>query len=262
MQKDRPSKSAFRTPRVAILLAAGLGKRQQPLTNQTPKPLLCAENRPLIDYAIDAVVYSGIKTVYVVTNYLEGQIIDHLTKNRKDRFELVCCHQNTTKGTANAVHAVQRHAQSIAGISNYVVISATDYVFSEGYIKALIDFHTAGSHDISVSLRGIDKKKAADSSRAELGADGRLKRINEKPANVEDDNNIVAATLLYIAPVEIFNFVSSANESIRGEYELADVINNMINSGYRASGLKQPSIIEPNFQPQGNRGDACDLNRN
>jgi dTDP-glucose pyrophosphorylase len=52
--------------------------------------------------------------------------------------------------------------------------------------------------------------------------------------------------------VEVFNFVTSVSASIRGEYELADVINHMINNGYRALGLKQSSIIEPIFEQQGN----------
>jgi dTDP-glucose pyrophosphorylase len=51
--------------------------------------------------------------------------------------------------------------------------------------------------------------------------------------------------------VEVFNFVTSVSASIRGEYELADVINHMINNGYRALGLKQSSIIEPIFEQQG-----------
>jgi UTP-glucose-1-phosphate uridylyltransferase len=158
MYTDSPRKREFRTPKVAILLAAGLGKRQRPLTHLMPKPLLCFENRPLIDYAMNALAYCKIKTIYVVTNYLESQIIQYLEKYKKKRLNLVFCHQETIDGTANAVNVVKKHVKSIESITDYVVISAADYVFSEGYIKALIDFHALRSNDISVSLRAIDKK--------------------------------------------------------------------------------------------------------
>ncbi len=245
--KIDPAMRTFRTPKVGVLLAAGLGKRLRPLTHQTPKPLLHAENRPLIEYAIDALTYSNIKTIYVVTNYLESQIVEYLERY-KNIIDIVFCHQEAPDGTAGAVHCVKKHLESIEKITNYLVISATDYVFPERYIKALIDFHAEGSSDISVSLRDIDKKMANASSRVVLDTHGNIERIDEKPAIVGDDE-VVAATLLYIVPVKIFSFVSSINVSIRGEYELADVINKMIKNGYSASGLKQPSTIDPILPP-------------
>ncbi len=241
--KIDPAIRTLRTPKVGVLLAAGLGKRLRPLTHRTPKPLLHAGSRPLIEYAINALTYSNIKTIYVVTNYLESQIVEYLEKY-KNIIDIVFCRQDAPDGTAGAVHSVKKHLESIEKITNYLVISATDYVFPEGYIKALMDFHSKGSNDISVSLRDIDKKMAYTSSSVVLDTLGNIERIDEKPAIVGDDK-VVAATLLYIVPVKIFNFVSSINVSIRGEYELADVINKMIENGYCASGLKQPSIIDP-----------------
>lgn len=250
MHEDKSSKKALRTPKVAIVLAAGLGKRLRPLTDRTPKPLLCVENRPLIDYAIKALVFSNIKTIYVVTHYLEHQIVDYLEKYKKS-LDIVFCRQKSIIGTANAVYAATRHVKSVEKITDYLVVSAADYVFPEGYIKALVDFHSAGSHDISVSLRDINNKRVKNSSSVEIDAHGNLRRINEKPTDIEDDH-VLAATLLYVVPMEIFDFVTSVKASTRGEYELPDVINNMINCGYRALGLQQSSMIEPVFKPQPN----------
>ena len=245
--KTDPQRKRSRSPKAAILLAAGLGKRLRPLTDRTPKPLLRVANRPLVDYAMKGLAYSGIGTIYVVTNYLEHQIVDYLEKY-KNSLDIIFCRQKSIDGTARAVHAVKTHIKRIKKITDYLVVSAADYVFPEGYIKALVDFHSAGSHDISVSIRDILSRRATDSSSAVIDAHGNLVRINEKPTDIEEDH-VVAATLLYIAPVEIFDFLASAKVSIRGEYELPDVINDMINSGYRASGLKQTSKIEPVFQP-------------
>ena len=130
------------------------------MTHHTPKPLLYARNRPLIDYAIHALVYSGIKTIYVVTHYLECQIVGYLEKYRKNNLDIVFCHQNAASGTAGAVRAAKKYFNSIARMTDELVISATDYVYPEGYIKELMDFHAERSNDISISLRNIDPKMA------------------------------------------------------------------------------------------------------
>lgn len=242
--KTSDSNREHRTPKVAILLAAGLGKRQRPLTRHTPKPLLDAGDQPLIDYTIDALVYGGIKTIYVVTHHLEGQIVGYLEKYKENSLNIVFCRQQTVDGTARAVCAVKKHKKSIERVTDYLVISATDYVYPKGYIKELMDFHTERSNDISISLRTIDRRMAATSSSVVIDTDGHLVRIEEKPANPGDDR-VVAATLLYIVPMKIFDFATSVDVSIRGEYELPDAINDMISHGYSASGLKQSSMIEP-----------------
>jgi dTDP-glucose pyrophosphorylase len=248
MHEDQSSKKAIRTPKVAILLAAGMGIRQRPLTHHTPKPLLYARNRPLIDYTINALVYSGIKTIYVVTHYLECQIVGYLEKYRKNNLDIIFCHQEAVNGTAGAVSAAKKHLKRIERTTDYLVISATDYVYPKGYIKELMDFHSERSNDISISLRNIDPEMAEQSSSVVIDTDGHLVCIKEKPTNHGDDR-IVAATLLYIVPVKIFDFLTSVNVSVRGEYELPDAINNMIKDGYRALGLKQSSMIEPEYTP-------------
>ncbi len=63
-----------------MILAAGLGTRMRPLTNDTPKPLIKVNGKALIDYKLDAAKQAGIKTVVVNVHYLAEQIEDHLSK--------------------------------------------------------------------------------------------------------------------------------------------------------------------------------------
>lgn len=60
--------------RTAMILAAGFGKRMQPLTDVTPKPLIEVNGRALIDRALDSIRAGGVGTVVVNMHYLADQI--------------------------------------------------------------------------------------------------------------------------------------------------------------------------------------------
>ncbi|WP_406803122.1 N-acetylmuramate alpha-1-phosphate uridylyltransferase MurU [Alkalimarinus alittae] len=61
-----------------MILAAGLGTRMRPLTDHTPKPLLKAAGKPLIQYHLDRLAASGIKDVVINTSWLGHQISDYI----------------------------------------------------------------------------------------------------------------------------------------------------------------------------------------
>lgn len=58
----------------AMILAAGLGKRMQPLTNHTPKPLLKIGERYLIEFHLEKLAQAGIKELVINTHWLAEQI--------------------------------------------------------------------------------------------------------------------------------------------------------------------------------------------
>lgn len=68
---------------VAMILAAGLGKRMRPLTATRPKPLVRVAGRPLIDHCLDKLKEAGVARAVVNVHYLPGQIAAHLS-NRTD----------------------------------------------------------------------------------------------------------------------------------------------------------------------------------
>ena len=65
-------------PRTAMYLAAGLGERMRPLTNDRPKPLVPLAMRPQIDYALERLRDAGVRRVVINLHYLGGLIRDHL----------------------------------------------------------------------------------------------------------------------------------------------------------------------------------------
>lgn len=72
---DRPTR--------AMVLAAGLGVRMRPLTNDRPKPMVPLAGRPLIDHVLDRLAAAGIATAVVNLHYKPGVLRAHLAKRKR-----------------------------------------------------------------------------------------------------------------------------------------------------------------------------------
>lgn len=215
-----------RYPGLAVLLAAGQGKRLLPFTERTPKAMLQSGGRPLIDYAFNALKRTRIEKVVLVTRHLEDQIIRYSTERFSHVFDLRFCHQPVLDGSAGALTCaadlVER--ENVA----YFLISATDYQVPSHYFQSFIRFHINGGHDVSVAMRGVSARQVKESNLTILDRDNGIVCISEKPSGALGHQNYAAAYLLYIMPIQCFGYMHRLQLSGRGEYELPDVINEMI----------------------------------
>jgi glucose-1-phosphate thymidylyltransferase len=97
--------------------------------------------------------------------------------------------------------------------------------------------------DITMSLKECSVDELMKRSSVELGSDWRVTRIIEKPARAEILSSY-AASVLYVFPHAIWNYVPRIKPSVRGEIELPDAVQMMIEDGYKAYGLLQPAPKE------------------
>jgi len=78
-----------------MILAAGLGKRMQPITLKTPKPLIQIGNKNLLDRAIELLVNHGVNEIAINVHHLADQIKDFINK-KNYRVKITISHEQDT----------------------------------------------------------------------------------------------------------------------------------------------------------------------
>jgi NDP-sugar pyrophosphorylase family protein len=229
-----------KSPTSAILLAAGRGKRQRPYTDLTPKPLLEVDGRPMLDYVLHAVARSGITRVCLVTHHLEEQIFAYVGDGSQWNLSVIFAHQESLLGSGDAVLSALRSQPEWIDRSAPVLVSATDYVFAE---TALSDLVAAHDTDITVSLKECPPEEMSARSSVEIDSEGRVTRVVEKPAQGQAPSRFVAS-LVYILPPALWDVLPQVPPSSRGEVELPSAVNLLIEKGFVAKGLLQPTPRE------------------
>ena len=89
-------------PTKAMVLAAGLGVRMRPLTDNKPKPLIEVAGQPLLDHVLDKLDGAGVTEAVVNVHYLPDQIIEH-TKGRTGPRVIISDERSQVLGTGGAV---------------------------------------------------------------------------------------------------------------------------------------------------------------
>ena len=129
------------TPRVAMVLAAGLGLRLRPITEQIPKPLVQVAGRTLLDHNLDRLAAGGITRAVVNTHYLSDQIESHL-KNRRDLEIILSPEIEERLDTGGGIY----HAIDHLGPAPFYSTN-TDVIWLDGPTPALRRLATAWDDD-------------------------------------------------------------------------------------------------------------------
>jgi NDP-sugar pyrophosphorylase family protein len=234
----------------AILLAAGRGKRQRPYTDDTPKPLLTVQGRATLDYVLTAAARAGIERVCIVTNHLEEKVFAYVGDGRKWGLHVTFAHQDELHGTGDALMSVPK-----AWIHDEpVLVVATDYILQENALLELVKAHEAYGADITMSLKECPPEDLIARSSVGVDSEWRVKRIIEKPRR-EQIMSLYAASILFILPPQVWEYLAKVQPSPRGEVEMQSAVQMMIEVGYKAFGLLQPAPQEwtPEYMEKGER---------
>ncbi|HIF54008.1 MAG: N-acetylmuramate alpha-1-phosphate uridylyltransferase MurU [Methylococcales bacterium] len=115
----------------AMILAAGRGERMRPLTDHTPKPLLLAAGKPVIQYTIEQLVSAGFNDIVINTAHL-GQQIKHFLGNGKQFNASICYSEEREMALETAGGII--NALPLLGKKPFLVVNgdiANDYPFHQ-----------------------------------------------------------------------------------------------------------------------------------
>jgi glucose-1-phosphate thymidylyltransferase len=207
-----------------VILAGGSGTRLHPLTRITNKHLLPIYDRPMVTYAIEALVGCEVTELMVVTGGTHaGEFLRLLGNGHEwgiDR--LSYAYQERAGGIAEALGLAERFAGG-----EPIVVMLADNVF-ERSIKHAVDNFAAQSKGARILLaREEDPEHLQHLGVPELDGE-RVVKIHEKP---EEPPSEFAVTGIYFYDSSVFEIIHGLEPSGRGELEITDVNNWFIDRG-------------------------------
>lgn len=229
----------------AVILAAGMGTRLRPFIGDNQKTMVRYSEKPLLQRTVETLREKGFSEIVIVVNYLREQIMDFFGDGSAFgvRIEYVV-QENPKGGTADAVRCVRDKVDG----DRFLLIYG-DNVFDpkilDVLLKKLGHFNgiLCGKQVQNPSKYGI------------MQVDGlHVKKIIEKP-EVPPSN--LALTGIFVLPTQIFSAIDRTKLSTRGEYELTESIQILIDEGFEFGFLITDSFwMDPRDQEEINTADA------
>ncbi|AUW93460.1 MAG: glucose-1-phosphate thymidylyltransferase [Sulfobacillus thermotolerans] len=199
-----------------LLLAGGTGSRLRPLTYTGAKQLIPVANRPILFYAVDAMVQAGIEDIGVITGETGEEIRAKLGTGEAFGCHFTYIPQAAPLGLAHAV----KTARSYLGQDPFLMFLG-DNLLRSG-LKDLVDRFKTGQYAASILLTEVEDPRQFGVAVVDQG---RVVQLVEKPAEPPSHWALVGA---YCFSPDIHEIVEMLKPSKRGEYEITDAIQTLI----------------------------------
>ncbi len=190
-----------------------------PLTRITNKHLLPIYDRPMVTYAIEALVTAGIDEIMMVTGGTHaGEFLRLLGSGNEWGIQrLSYAYQERAGGIAEALSLAERFVDG-----DRVVVMLADNIVGRSIRMAVDNFRNQPQGARILLSKVDDPAHLSHLGVPELGPDGRVLRIVEKPDTPASD---FAVTGIYFYDQSVFEIITTLVPSGRGELEITDVNN-------------------------------------
>lgn len=211
----------------AIVLAAGEGSRLRPFTLDKPKPMIRAANKPIAQYAIEALVANGIKDVTIVAGYHRERIQSYFGNGSKFGARISYAFQDVTGSTARALATAPKPDEPF-------LVLPGDNVVDASLVKAVL---SAPGHGPAMAVHRSERPQRY----GVVTLDGeRVESIVEKP---RDPHSEWVNTGVYRLTPELHaRAVALASQSLEHPSGLPDVLQAAIAEGARVEAVKTDAL--------------------
>ena len=229
----------------ALILAGGKGTRLRPITHTSAKQLVPVANKPILFYAIEAIRDAGIADIGIIVGDTHEEIRAAVGGGEKFGVKVTYIKQEAPLGLAHAVMV----AEEFMGGESFVMYLG-DNLIKDG-IRPLVEEYSASGANSQILLAHVPN--AREFGVAELEG-GRVVRLIEKPANPPSDLALVG---VYMFDKNVFKAAHAIKPSARGDLEITDAIQYLIDKGYRV----ESHIVSGWWKDTGKLEDMLEANR-
>lgn len=206
-----------------VILAGGTGSRLRPITHTGPKQLVPIANKPVLEYAVDDLVEAGIDEIGIILgNKGRDEIQEHFGDGSDWGVDITYIVQGEPLGLAHAVGC----AKDFVGEDSFVVYLG-DNLIREG-ITELVEEFLSEAYAAGIGLQEVDEPSRYGI--VDVNDEGDVIQLVEKPDN--PPNNLALIGIFVVTPA-IFDQIESLEKSWRGEYEITEAIQGLLNDGQR-----------------------------
>ena len=225
----------------AVILAAGKGTRMGDLTEETPKPMLPVEDRPILEHILTGLRESGIQEFCLITGWKAEVIESHFGDGSAFGVQINYVRQEVQDGTGKAPELAKVFVGEAPFLLTYgdILVKPDTYRqmlarWDGGELSGLVT--VTGSEDVTKGgLFFFDNKfflqhlveKPSAAQLEELRTAGWLK--SEEPAWYNAG--------IYCFTPSLFQYTAQLAKSPRGEYELTDALTAMLAEDHAMAGL-------------------------
>ena len=208
----------------AIILHGGLGTRLRPITHTHPKQLIPVANKPISQYALEDLHKAGIKDITIVLGDLYPEkVMEHYGDGSMYDVKITYIHQDKPLGIAHAVNL----CRDFIGESPFCVYLG-DNLLKDG-IKNFVEIFRNSDIDAMVLLCEVKNPERFGVAKIQ---NKRIVELVEKPK--EPPSNYALTGIYFFKPV-IFKMINELQPSWRGEYEITEAIQMLLEKKYNLS---------------------------